>query len=101
MGSRVIIKRKEALVLLLIIVVVVLSVLCVTINVNASQQNSSTIQVKSVMVESGDTLWDIATANYSDNYDSIEEYVNVIKACNHITSDKIFTGSYLIIPYYQ
>ena len=101
MGSRVFIKRKEALVFLFIIMVVVLSVLCVTIKVSASQENTSTIQVKSIMVESGDTLWDIATANYSDNYDSIEEYVDVIKDCNHITSDKIFTGSYLIIPYYQ
>ena len=94
-------QKREGLLFLFVIATIIFTVLCVTIRVNASQENNSTMQVKSVLVESGDTLWDIASENYSDGYDSIEEYIGAIKECNHITSDKIYTGNYLIVPYYN
>ena len=94
-------QRREGLLLLFIICIVVITVLCVTIQVNASQENDKKIQVKSILIEAGDTLWNIASENFSEEYDSIEEYVSAIKECNHITSDKICTGNYLIVPYYQ
>ena len=94
-------QKREGLLLLFIILSVVIAVLCVTIKVNASQDDNKRIQVKSVLIESGDSLWGIAMENYSEDYESIEDYVDAIKECNHITTDKICTGSYLIVPYYQ
>lgn len=95
------VQKREIMVLLFIVIIVAVTVLCVTIRVNAAQTSPRSIQVKSVLIESGDTLWEIASENYSDDFDSIEAYVDAIKECNHITSDKINTGNYLIVPYYQ
>ncbi len=94
-------QRKEVLLFFFIILIAVIIVLCVTIKANAYQNNNKSIQVKSIMIESGDTLWDIASEHYSDDYDSIEDYIIAIKECNHIASDKICAGGYLVVPYYQ
>ncbi len=93
--------RRERMLFGFIMLLVLITVLCVTIQVNASQSHERSIQVKSILIESGDTLWDIAAENYTEEYNSMEEYVNAIKDCNHISSDTICAGSYLIIPFYQ
>lgn len=54
-----------------------------------------------VMVEKGDTLWEIAAAYYSHEYKDINTLVQEIKDCNGITSDIIHEGNYLIVPYYE
>lgn len=92
---------REGLLFMLIILVVVISVLCVTIQVNATEKDKRMIQVKSVLIQEGDTLWSIASENMSSEYDSINEYIEAIKECNHISSDTVYEGNYLIIPYYQ
>ena len=48
-------------------------------------------------IQSGDTLWDIARDNMTDEYDSIDEYINAIKDINGLESDFIQSGQYLII----
>lgn len=92
---------REGLLFMLIMLVVVISVLCVTIKVTATPNNQRDIQVKSVLIEEGDTLWSIASENMSSEYGSMDEYVDAIKECNHISSDYIYEGNYLIVPYYQ
>ena len=52
---------------------------------------------KSICIQSGDTLWDIACDNMTDEYDSIDEYIQLIKDTNGLKSDSIQAGQYLVI----
>lgn len=54
-----------------------------------------------IEIESGDTLWDIASNNMTDEYSSVGEYVNDIITVNQLGSMNIHAGEYLILPYYK
>lgn len=57
---------------------------------------------KSVMVNSGNTLWDFADTYADDrHYDSLEKYVNEVMEMNHLGDESITAGQYIIIPYYS
>ena len=53
---------------------------------------------KSIEVQEGDTLWDIASA-YADEDTSVKAYVKELKKINHLDSDSIQEGSYLTVAY--
>lgn len=57
---------------------------------------------KSVMVQSGDTIWNYAE-EYADEayYDSYENYINEVVQINALCDEKITSGQYLILPYYS
>ena len=55
---------------------------------------------KSVLIESGDTLWSIA-AKYKAAGMNTSSLVEEIKRMNGLSNDQIIAGNYLIIPYYQ
>ena len=50
-----------------------------------------------VVVQHGDTLWDIAEENITADYGSVDEYVRALKDINSLDSDFIQSGQYLII----
>lgn len=79
---------------------ILLSVCCFTKTVTAERNGERVKLVTSVEIKKGDTLWSIASEYMSDEYDDINEYINEIKQSNGMTSDKIHTGNYIIIPYY-
>ena len=54
-----------------------------------------------IEIKSGDSLWNIADEHMTDEYDSINDYVDDIMSVNKLTSDRIHAGEYLIIPYYR
>lgn len=54
---------------------------------------------KSIIIETGDTLWNIAEEYITDDYDSIEEYVSALKEINNLSGDKILSGDTLIVSY--
>lgn len=95
------VSKKQIIAVSIAIVAIILLVFCITTKVKAANYNRErSLRVKSIMIQEGDTLWDIAASNYSEEYSSISAYVEKIKECNNITSDIIHTGMYLIIPYY-
>ena len=51
-------------------------------------------------IKEGDSLWSIADLYISEEYSSVEEYVKEVKELNGLTSDKIFCGATLVVPYY-
>lgn len=55
---------------------------------------------KSVMVEQGDCLWDIADRYMSIGYDDKGEFIQEIRELNQMTGSEIHYGDYLCIPYY-
>lgn len=55
----------------------------------------------SIVVEKGDTLWDIANHYITPEYSDISEYIGEVKSLNHLDGDEIHAGEYLAIPYYS
>lgn len=53
----------------------------------------------SIEIQHGDTLWDIAESTMTSEYDSVQEYVEVLKAMNNLESGDIQAGQYLMIAY--
>mgnify|MGYP001623844782 CR=1 FL=1 len=48
---------------------------------------------------SRETHWDIAESTMTSEYDSVQEYVQVLKEMNNLDSDDIQAGQYLMIAY--
>lgn len=65
--------------------------------VNACEQNK---YFKSVQVEENETVWDIASEYYSDEYDSFDDYIAEIESINSIDADYVKSGCYIVVPYY-
>lgn len=54
----------------------------------------------SITIGEGDSLWTIAQANRTEEYDSIEEYIDEVKSINHLEDDVITAGRHIVIPHY-
>lgn len=56
----------------------------------------------SIQIEPGDTLWSLAD-KYADqeHYASRDQYITEVMSMNHMSSEDISAGSYLILPYYS
>ncbi len=54
---------------------------------------------KSILIEKGDTLWNLAEEYMTDDYSSVQEYVQDLKRMNRLKDDKIISGEYLIVAY--
>ena len=67
---------------------------------DATVKTQSCLNFQSVSITSKDTLWGIAREYYSEEYGSMNDYINEIKRCNSLTSDFIYAGSSLIVPIY-
>lgn len=55
---------------------------------------------KSVELQPGDSLWSIAEEYGSKEYGSYKEYIEEVKEMNHLTSNRIYSGRSICIPYY-
>lgn len=87
--------------------------LCLVIGLSISYQAlitkasspSDTIQYKyykSVSVAYGETLWSLASENYTNGYESIYDYIYEVKEINHLSEDEaVLAGQALILPYYS
>lgn len=55
----------------------------------------------SIQVKQGDSLWSIAGNYISADYTDMNDYIDEIKDLNHLNSDAIHAGEYLLVPYYS
>jgi len=67
-------------------------------HVDASTYNQKYFKV--IDVEVDDTLWSIAEEYISEEYNSIDDYIQEVKNIHNLTGDKIYSGGSLVIPYY-
>jgi hypothetical protein len=54
-----------------------------------------------ILVEKGDSLWDIAGEYVSDEYDSRDQYIEEMCKINHLSGKTIYAGEMLVVPYYD
>ena len=52
------------------------------------------------MIESGDTLWNIAERYYDSDIVSIPEYIEELRQINDLSTDMIRSGNYIVVSYY-
>ena len=55
----------------------------------------------SIMIESGDTLWDIAQEQNDEGIISTEAYITELRRINHLEGDEIRAGQNLTVFYYD
>ena len=65
----------------------------------ASTVSTETVYYKSIEVSEGDTLWTLADQYMGDAFPNKEAYIREVKKLNHLNSDQIQSGAYLMIPY--
>lgn len=82
------------------IFILVCSVAFGSVHAQAAPSEESYKYYTSVQVQKGDTLWSIAGSYITDDYKSMDAYLNEICTLNHIAEDTIHAGEYLTIPYY-
>lgn len=98
--------RRRILTLSFITVIMIISFAAFffTFNANAGNTSDDTVlykYYKSVQIQNNDTLWELAKENYSAQKQSIKEYIREVKQINHLDSDEIIAGNYIILPYYS
>lgn len=54
---------------------------------------------KSITIQPGDTLWDIAEEYMIEDYKSVADYVTVLKEMNNLYTDDIHSGQALMVAY--
>ena len=90
---------KITMVLLTVIVITAGIVLASAFQAKGNS-NSRYKYYKSVEINPGDTLWSIAGNYITDEYSSMDAYINEVKYINSMGDTVITAGSSIIIPYY-
>ena len=94
-------KRKNQVIFLTVSFIILLSVCLIfgafLVSARENTAHETDTYYKSVRIQSGDTLWDIAEENITADYGSVDEYVRALKDINSLDSDFIQSGQYLII----
>ena len=103
-------RRQVYIKKLLLCVTSLIIVACLSIavgcNFAAAHDNSENTPVehkyyKSIEIQAGDTLWDIAEEYMNDEYSSVYDYIWELKEMNQLESDHIHEGQYLTVAYYD
>lgn len=81
---------------MILMVAVVLTAVLVTIGSSNTFGSAEAMEVETVMVESGDSLWSIAS-QYAEGRD-VREVVREIKAYNQMNNANLYPGMILEIP---
>lgn len=86
-----------------IVILTMISLLCIIFtntNVKADAKTSNVKNFKCITVTEEDTLWSIASENMTEEYNSINEYIDEVMSINELTDPEIYSGATLVVPYY-
>lgn len=102
-------RRQELQRKFLMLIMTVCLVITFSIGINGFLSNAKNNESRtfykyytSITVTNEDTLWSIAE-KYMDaeHYNSVNDYIQEVKAMNHLKNDIINYGEHLIVPYYM
>ncbi len=98
--------KKRMILLLTAIFLIVIG--CVVFGSIFSKAHANEVQTevpfkyyKSIVIQDGDTLWDIAKEYRTNAYSGTQEYVDELIRLNGLHSDKIYAGQHLMVAYYD
>ncbi len=84
-----------------------ISVKCVKVtasNYNINNQHTTESlnkYYKSIRIDEGDSLWSLASVYSYEGYQNEDEFIAEVKSVNHLHSDCIHSGEYIVVPYYE
>lgn len=98
--------KRQLITALVLFFTVLASVLIISNCLRANQVKASSVKTeniyyKTVEVEDGDTLWDLADRYMGEKSFSRQEYIEQVKELNHLSGDTIESGAYLMVPYVE
>ena len=94
------IKSKIRFTIFIILVILTMSTLVGFATGSNIANSSSYNQFHCVEIESGDTVWDVATAYTPQNMD-VRQVVSDILDTNDIAADELIAGEYILVPVYD
>ena len=93
---------KAALLAVCLAAILCFSPLTEIFHTNSDQVEASAlvedVRYQIVEIRDGDSLWSIAKTYYEPEHGSIPAMVEEIKECNSLKGDRIYAGSYLMVP---
>lgn len=98
-----VVRSQRCFIAIIVIIIVSLGILLGTgINALASSDKptGNYKYYKSICIEEGDTLWDIAEEYMDDSVMNHDEYIREICELNNICKDDIHAGEYIIVSYH-
>ncbi len=102
--QRIVRRQRIALALVIAIIVFLFMFLASTLVLEAETDTfmPEYKYYKTVTVHAGDTLWSIATDNFSGkHYEDINSYLDEICSINNILGDEINAGEDIVVPYFS
>ena len=96
-------RRRTALLIFTVLLIAVLSILGFAFSSKAQSDSEHLNKYyKSISIEYGSTLYDIALEYSNSDVCTIEAYINEVRHINHLSEDdNIYSGQLLIVPYYS
>jgi cell division protein YceG involved in septum cleavage len=93
---------KKSTIAIIVSMITILFIGCVVVQAKAPDASTAprTKCYKSIEIQPGDTLWSISEAYMTDEYASVNEYIQEVKEINGFNGSVIYEGCYLIVPYY-
>ena len=99
-----VVRSQKRIIAIAIIIMVSLGILLGT-GISALASNDKTVgsykYYKSICIEEGDTLWDIADEYIAGTDMSHDDYIQEICELNNIYKNEIHAGEYIIVSYYS
>lgn len=98
------VRAQKAIIAIAIIFIIVVGILLGTgIHVFADDGETQTLHkyYKSICIEEGDTLWDIAGEYVQNTELSRQEYIDEVCRINGIYEDEIHAGDFIVVMYYS
>lgn len=93
-------RRYRQLVLFLCMIITILVFLLLVTQPRPAQADEMVIETyQSIEIQSGDCLWDLAMEHKLPDMNT-QEYITEIRRINHLRSDELVSGQYLILPVY-
>ena len=98
--------KRQLITALILFFTVLASVLIISNCLRANQVKASSVKAeniyyKTVEVEEGDTLWDLADRYMGEKSFSRQESIEQVKELNHLSGEMIESGAYLMVPYVE
>ena len=90
----VLVNKRRFIIIISVLVSIILSTLIIA---TTHTKGYSIPEYSTIVVESGDTLWDIACENYGNDID-IRKMVSEIRKANGMNTSELSVGQVLLIP---
>ncbi len=98
--ERIMKSRRVGITVVAVVALTILFSCAFTMNLSAKEVHKTYTYYTSIEIQDGDNLWDIAD-QYATASISKQDYIKEVKELNNLSSDDIYEGQYLTVPYYS